>query len=180
MEALEKLSQAVLGEHVGHRSCQSVLESPGGKPQRSGAATRCCPSIPGHPQPGALGSCGAEPDLPSTKTWLQSRISLVSGQSPGCRLGSARTPGRSARARPGAPGAEQPWHLRPHLCCTGDGDINICLLGPKMRLVHIPLWIQQMHNGSLVSIKKFIAACWSTQTPAYHPLRSCHRGKTLQ
>lgn len=48
-----------------------------------------------------------------------------------------------------------------------------------MRLVHIPLWIQQMHNGSLVSIKKFIAACWSTQAPAYRPLQSCRWGKNL-
>lgn len=118
-EALEKLSQAVPGEHVRlpvSPSVEAVPESPGGENHRApGGATMWCPSVPRHPQLGPLENCRirARPSH-QQDNGMQSHICLASVQSRGSRLGSClhlcsvHSPGPSARALPGAPGAEQP------------------------------------------------------------------------
>ena len=116
-EALEKLSQAVLGEHMGRRSCQShPARKMCRRTQRKTTERRGCHHVP--PQAPPAGSPGMlpkqSPTIPPARHGMQSHISPASVQSRGSRLGSCLHlgsvcgPSPSARALPGAPGAEQP------------------------------------------------------------------------
>lgn len=117
-EALENLSQDVLGEHG---SCQSHPEwkmcwrPQGGNPQSSRGchhAVSWCPQAPPAGSPRELPK--QSPTTPPARPGMQTHMSLSSVQSQGSRLGSClrlgsvHVPSLSAKALPGASGAEQP------------------------------------------------------------------------